>query len=145
MDFGLFAMGASYSRKRLDGWYAARNKAADAMSRNDAMTAMTTIWEAICEYGRYMPMIAAPHLDWLARNMEKFFEAEDEHCTPVIDALLDDIASKLDVLRDVPIPYTYGFLKALSEHGADIALQGEAGENTSAYAQQVVQNVEREG
>ncbi len=131
VDYGMFVMGASYSRERLDGWYAARNKAADAMSRNDALTAMTTIWEGVCKYGRYVPTIAAPHLDWLARNMEKFFGVDDEHCTPVIDALLEDIASRTDVLRDVPVRYTYGFMKALSEHSADIKLPEEVVEKNA--------------
>ena len=122
VEIGMLAMGASYNRRYLDGWYAARSKAADAMSHNDPMTAMTTIWEGICKYGQYMPGLAAPHLNWLAKNMEKFFGAQDEPYKSTIDALWDDIASHMEVLKAVPIYYTAGFISALAKHGAGVVV-----------------------
>jgi hypothetical protein len=117
---------SSYRKEFLEGWYAERKKAEDAMSRSDAMAAMKIVWNAVREYGRHVPKIAAPYLIWLMRNMEKFFGTDDENCKPVIDAILDDMASRMAVLRDVPVPVTVTFMNALSEHGANIEVSSPA-------------------
>ena len=105
-------------------WFMARAVASDALSNGDAMKAMKIIWSAVCDYGRVLPHWAASHLDWLATNMEKFFGAVDEPYKSTIDELLSNIASRPDVLTEVPIRYSLTFINALVEHGLKTEILG---------------------
>ena len=108
-------------RRHIEAWFRAKERAEKALASGDAMRAMEIVWDAVRSVGKYIPNLAAPHLIWLFQNMEKFFDAQDECYKTTINSLLDDIASRMDVLRDIPIPYTAKFIQALAEHGANVS------------------------
>jgi hypothetical protein len=101
-------------------WFMARDKANQALMDGDVMTAMRLVWEMICEYGEFVPERAAPHLDWLAIHLEKFFGVLDEPYRSGVEELLDDIASRTDVLAKIPIKYSEEFIKTLIRHGLSV-------------------------
>ena len=104
----------------------ARDKANRALLDGDVMTAMRLVWEMICEYGEFVPERAAPHLDWLAIHLEKFFGALDEPYRSGVEELLRDIASRTDVLAKIPINYSEDFIKALIRHGLSVRVLNRA-------------------
>lgn len=77
------------------------------------MRAMQLTWEAICDYGVSLPSLAGPQLDWLVRNLEKFFGAEQEPYKSAVDKLLTGMASRVDVLSVLPARYSANFKEVL--------------------------------
>jgi hypothetical protein len=128
-DISLYSNYAQFGVQRGSGtqgvkWLVARSEANDTLASGDVMEAMRMVWKMICDYGEFVPEMAAPHLDWLATQMEKFFGAEDEPYKSGVDQLLSDIASRVDVLSNIPIIYTENFRAALAEHGLTINIEG---------------------
>jgi hypothetical protein len=128
-DISLYSNYAQFGARRKSGtqgvkWLTARSEANDTLANGDVIEAMRMVWKMICDYGEFVPEMAAPHLDWLATQMEKFFGAEDEPYKSGIDQLLSDIVSRVDVLANIPIMYTENFRAALAERGLTINIEG---------------------
>jgi hypothetical protein len=117
---------AHYERSnpdRLVEWKRARHDAIRALWDGDALRAMSLVWAMIRDRGDFFPGLAAAHLDWLARQMEKFFGALDEPYRSGIDGLLSEMASRADILGKFRVAYSAGFVAALAEHGLEVIVK----------------------
>jgi hypothetical protein len=108
---------------RLIEWKTAKHSANAALWDGDVLGAMSIVWAMIRDIGGTFPGPAAAHLDWLARQMEKFFGAVDEPYRSGIDSLLSEIASRADILGKFPIMYSARFVAALADHGLGATIE----------------------
>lgn len=120
VEFGVLA--GAYRRDKLNTWYAERRKAEDAMLNNEPLKAFQIIWDAIKNVGVDVPSIARPNLQWLVKQLDKFLDADDDKVKPVVDGILDSMATSPEVMKTVTIGFSLRFLKALQDHGANIIL-----------------------
>lgn len=117
-----FLMTSNLKRSHLSAWYAMRAKVQHALDDGDVMQAFRLMWKNICTYGIDVPAVAAPNLQWLVTQMEKFFDVDDEAVAPVIDELLTDMAQHADVMQRMHVGLTYRFISELSKRGANVVL-----------------------
>ncbi|MDR0616397.1 MAG: DUF115 domain-containing protein [Synergistaceae bacterium] len=110
---------------RLIEWKTSSHRATVALWDGDVLKAMSIVWEMIRDAGVFFPGLASAHLDWLARQMEKFLGAEDEPYRSGIDGLLSGMASRADILGKFPIMYSVPFVRALASHGLGVAIAPE--------------------
>ncbi|MDR1515006.1 MAG: DUF115 domain-containing protein [Synergistaceae bacterium] len=116
---------------RLVEWKRARHNAIRALWDGDILRAMSLVWEMIRDQGETFcgfPGLVSAHLDWLARQMEKFFGAVDEPYRSGIDGLLSEMASRADILGKFKAAYSAAFVSALAKHGLDVIIKKQ-GEN----------------
>ncbi|MDR3278949.1 MAG: DUF115 domain-containing protein [Synergistaceae bacterium] len=117
-----FAQLGTDRNQNIAKWFSARAAGGEALASGDVMKAMRLIWRAVCEYGEHVPDWATTHMEWLASNMEKFFDASDEPYRSTIDDILNDMASRTDVITKYPARYSGPFVLALADRGMDVGI-----------------------
>jgi hypothetical protein len=103
-------------------WLIAKEKSVNAIHDGDIIGALRLMWLAIKDYGVIVANLATPQLEWLASQMEKFFDAIDEPYRSGIDEILNDMAASPEVIGKFPVTYSQRFMKALVDRGLGVTI-----------------------
>jgi hypothetical protein len=103
--------------KRTSAWFADRAVAQRQLFDGDLKRALMSVWHAIDKHWRAVPGWAASHLDWLVKTMDKCLDADDRLLLETIGKIADGIASRTDLINEVPIKYPRRIVGLLIEHG----------------------------
>jgi hypothetical protein len=87
-------------------WLAWPLSTAGELQPEGVLEAMRMIWAVIRDYGEFVPDMAGPRLSWLAEQAEKFSADAAAPYSSDARELLEEIASRRDILSCFPAKYT---------------------------------------
>jgi|GEM_PF-965201 len=103
-------------------WFKARAAGERALLGGELPKALRLVWKAIKDNASDVPGWAASHLHWLAKTLEKCFDASPGPLADAVDDILRDMANSAEILQRLPIGHSPAFMAALIEHGLNAEL-----------------------